>query len=104
MTYSYRNATVGSRFIARRVGSKHASAAKATRIATVDISVTESVGVVCTRTVVSNRPIPTAPARPRMRPKASCTTIRRTTSHTICRGWAPSARRTPISEVRCVTE
>ena len=49
-------------------------------------------------------PTPSAPATPMVRPIAVWMMPRRRNSHITCPDAAPSAVRTPISCVRCVTE
>ena len=67
-------------------------------------NVTGSLGVTWTRTLRITRLRASAPARPSVKPQASCTSPRLSTSHDTSRRSAPSVMRTPISWVRSVTE
>src|SRR4029453_17989567 len=102
--HSLRSATSGSSRAARQAGTRHAAIATAVRRPVIEANVTGSVGETWMSTVLSTRLRPNAPRRPRPTPIASCTSPWRRINQDTSFAPAPSAIRTPISVVRCVTE
>jgi micrococcal nuclease len=102
--YSARSATSGSTRVARRAGSRHAAIATAVNTAVMTPNVTGSRAVMSTRSVLITLLRKNAPSRPSEIPSVVWNKPRFSTSHDTWPAFAPSAIRTPISDVRCVTE
>src|SRR5262249_50265947 len=102
--YALRSATIGSTVVARRAGTRHATAATRPSISATARNVGGSVGETSYRRLAQSRETASATATPIARPiptwRMPCpSTIARTLS-----GRAPSAMRMPNSCRRCPTE
>src|SRR5262249_26783608 len=103
-SHSCRKAVSGSTFVARRAGAKQASRATPTSSRGMETNVAGSVALTSKSSAFISLVSAKAPARPSPIPALTsfipCPRTRRITSP-VC---APSAIRTPISCVRCVTD
>jgi len=102
--YSTRSATSGSTRVARCAGSRHAAIATVVSTTVIVTNVAGSRAVMSTSSVLITLLRKNAPSRPIEIPIAVCKRPRLSTSHDTWPLFAPSAIRTPISDVRCVTE
>src|SRR5262249_16486152 len=101
--HSTRRAVIGSTLVARRAGTQHASNATKISSSAIPTNVSGSVALTPCNILFSKRVTVTAAAAPTVTPSSvsptPCPMTRRKTSR-LC---PPSASRTPISCVRCVT-
>src|SRR5262245_18260520 len=106
LSVSYRShkAFTGSTEAARWAGITHARSATPNRRNGTSANVRGSVPLTPYSTLASARTTPRAPARPTKIPTQTGIMPCRTINHSTFDGRAPSARRMPISFVRCETE
>src|SRR5215831_13142686 len=101
--HSYLNATIGSTLVAFRAGTYPATTATAIKNAHAPANVTGSIVLKPNRIECIKLDAPAPPASPSTAPTAAGRMVSHNTIATTLSRGAPSAIRTPISCVRCVT-